>query len=105
MTGQRAEEEMAKTAIRGMTSLVEASFNPDLESGRPGGQGSNTKFGSDHPSQELLVGTGMPARRYRHVRNAVGGVDSLCLKCGSIIASVNNEWSLLDYEQRHICAQ
>jgi len=42
-------------------------------------------------------------RKYWHVRNANDGLDSLCLICGTIVASADNEWSLLDYERRHIC--
>jgi hypothetical protein len=47
--------------------------------------------------------TNLYVRQYKHARNAHGGIDSLCLKCRAIIASMNDEWSLLDCEQRHIC--
>lgn len=47
--------------------------------------------------------TDMSVRQYKHARNANGAIDSLCLKCRAVIASMNDEWSLLDFEQRHIC--
>jgi hypothetical protein len=45
----------------------------------------------------------MPIRQYRHVRNTDHGIHSLCLWCETVVASVDDEWSLLDHEQRHVC--
>jgi hypothetical protein len=44
-----------------------------------------------------------PDRRFRHARNANGGVDSVCGRCQAVIASSADEWSLLAHEARHVC--
>lgn len=43
-------------------------------------------------------------RQYRHARNVHGGIDSICLRCERIVASVDDEWLLLDYEKCHVCS-
>ena len=45
----------------------------------------------------------MPARQYRHSRSPGDGLASLCLRCGTVIASAENEWLLLECERIHSC--
>lgn len=49
------------------------------------------------------AGQNCPSRRFRHARNANGGVDSICRRCQAVIASSADEWSLLAEEERHLC--
>jgi hypothetical protein len=42
-------------------------------------------------------------RNYRHSRNADGGLDSTCMRCGTLVASSDDEWSLLTDEHQHVC--
>lgn len=42
-------------------------------------------------------------RRFRHARNANGGIDSICRRCQMVIATSADEWSLLADEERHLC--
>ncbi len=44
-----------------------------------------------------------PVRNYRHSRNADGGLDSICMRCGILVASADDEWSLLTDEHQHVC--
>ncbi len=43
------------------------------------------------------------ARPYRHSWNRNGGIDSICQRCRTVIASSLDEWSLLVSEERHVC--
>lgn len=45
----------------------------------------------------------VPARQFKHSRNRHSEMDSLCLKCGTMVASAKDEWSLLEYERNHAC--
>jgi len=42
-------------------------------------------------------------RQFKHSLNGEATIDSLCLRCGVLIASVDDEWFLLDHERRHVC--
>jgi hypothetical protein len=42
-------------------------------------------------------------RNYRHSRNADGGINSICTRCGILIASSHDEWNLLADEHQHTC--
>lgn len=45
------------------------------------------------------------ARQFTHSLNGKDGIDSLCLRCGVLVASVDDEWCLLDHERRHVCSR
>jgi hypothetical protein len=95
---------MARAATPGRSPFVEAALSSGLN--KKGGiraQRSTNSLLEGDPSHERLVRTKIPVRQYKHSRNADEGVDSLCLNCGTIVASTDNEWSLLDFERGHVC--
>jgi len=100
----RREKTMARSAIGGMAPLVEAALGSGSNKNGGGrGRHSTTAFTEGDPSHKALVGAEIPARQYKHSRNEDDGVDSLCLKCRTVIACTDNEWSLLDCERGHVC--
>jgi hypothetical protein len=42
-------------------------------------------------------------RQFRHCRNTNGGIESICTRCGALLAWTDDEWLLLDHEHRHVC--
>lgn len=59
---------------------------------------SQGRLPGDHSSGRMLS-----VRQYKHSMNPNGGIDSRCLRCRAVVASANDEWLLLDCEQRHVC--
>jgi hypothetical protein len=58
---------------------------------------------SKRAESEVRNRDGVSVRNYRHSRNAGGGLDSTCMRCGIVVASSNDEWSLLTDEHLHVC--
>ena len=54
---------------------------------------------------ERIYAIDQSSRQFKHSLNGKGGIDSHCLRCRAVIASADCEWSLLDYEWRHVCNQ
>lgn len=44
-------------------------------------------------------------RQYKHSLSKDGGVQSLCMLCGEFLAPANDEWTLLEHEQRPRCSR
>src|SRR6266850_2593507 len=43
-------------------------------------------------------------RQFKHSRNVDGRLNSLCLRCRLLVGSADNEWTLLEFEDRHVCS-
>src|SRR5579863_1712599 len=62
-------------------------------------------FASRAQSSEKIYAIDQSSRQFKHSLNGNGGIDSECLRCRTVIASADCEWSLLEYERRHACDQ
>ena len=65
----------------------------------------STKLSEISQSDDRFPEIEPPVRQYRHVLNGDGGIDSLCLRCQSLVASAADEWLLLQHEREHICGR
>jgi len=43
-------------------------------------------------------------RQFKHSRNVDGSLTSSCARCRSLVGSADNEWKLLELEDRHVCS-
>ena len=58
---------------------------------------------SKRAESEVWSREGVYVRNYWYSRNAEGGLDSTCMRCGIVVASSNDEWALLTDEHLHVC--
>jgi hypothetical protein len=62
-------------------------------------------FASRARPSEKIYAIDQSTRQFKHSLNGNSGIDSQCLRCQAVIASSDCEWSLLEYEWRHVCEQ
>jgi hypothetical protein len=65
---------------------------------------SRDAFASAAQRSEKPSAVDQCARQFKHSLNGNGGIYSLCLRCGVVVASVDDEWCLLEHERRHVCS-
>ena len=65
---------------------------------------SRDAFASAAQPSEKPSATDQCSRQFKHSLNGNGGIDSLCLRCGVLVASADDEWCLLEHERRHVCS-
>jgi hypothetical protein len=65
---------------------------------------SRDAFASAAQRSEKPSAVDQCSRQFKHSLNGNGGIKSLCLRCGVVVASVDDEWYLLEHERRHVCS-
>lgn len=64
---------------------------------------SGPAFPMRRKGQEATESPILQQRRFKHAINPWGGIDSVCMQCGELIACLQDEWCLLSCEEHHIC--
>jgi hypothetical protein len=59
----------------------------------------------DHLSLAPQSIRGLPLRQFVHSWHRDGGLNSICMKCMSVLRTNTDELSLLDSERKHVCGE